>query len=284
MPDDAYNDDGATWTSEFITYAEMKRLRKAMQWSRLQLQPFRQNNLIVIQQMVGANHSSDGSKQKVPVNYIELAVGIYTYQLAASAPKALVTTPYRQYKATGNLLQLATNQQIDEMDLESTLQELVTASLLSLGVVKHGLATVDTVEYEGEPVDITEPFVATVHIDDWVHDMRATDIRKASFMGDRYPAPVDSIKEWPGATSYPELYGTQDGDMYDNKERPNKNEDQESRASTVTQGNRDPDSYIKEAEVWDIWLPAKNAIITIPLDLDLDGPPERDDQLASGTP
>ena len=255
---------------KLITAKELTRLREAMKWSRKKLKPFRESNVSLIKQYAGKHYSDNGSADIVPVNYIELAVGIYRYQLAAAAPKALVTTPYPKLKAQAKLLELATNQQIDEMQLEETLQEVVTSALFSIGIVKHGLATVETVEFDGENVDITEPFVAAVDIDDWVHDMRATHIRKASFMADRYPVPIETIKQWKNAKEYTEKYG----DVLEEDNQPNKNEDGTSRASSITQGeDGEPESYIKEAEVWDIWLPAKNAIITIPADLNLDGPP-----------
>lgn len=68
------------------TQSQLMRLQAAVRRSYQQLQPARAERNANIRQYVTSHYGSRGAADRVPVNFLELAIGIYTYQLAAKAP------------------------------------------------------------------------------------------------------------------------------------------------------------------------------------------------------
>ena len=154
-----------------VKKSQLKRLRAAMDHGRKKLKSFRNHRFEAIKQYVGSHYSDEGAEDKVPVNLLEMAVNIYMRQLAAQAPKALVTTRHKTLKAPASTLTLAIDHLADEIDLGRTLRRAVLHSLFGLGIVKVGISATGEVEIEGFLHDVGQPFADAIGLDDWVHDM-----------------------------------------------------------------------------------------------------------------
>ncbi len=49
-------------------------LRKAIEHSRRRLQPYREKRVVAVREFVGRNYSDTGSRDRVPVNMLELFI------------------------------------------------------------------------------------------------------------------------------------------------------------------------------------------------------------------
>ncbi len=57
--------------------AQKDRLFASVQWSRRQLEPFRRNRRVMLEQYVGQHYGDSGSRKRVPINLREMAMNIY---------------------------------------------------------------------------------------------------------------------------------------------------------------------------------------------------------------
>lgn len=239
---------------------DLARLRSAMTRSRTQLQPFREKRLAAVRQFVGFNYSDDGAADRVPINLLELLITTYARQLVPNDPQAGVTTRNRQLKPMAKTFELRVNDELKHMDFGESLRRVVIDSLFSVGIMKVGIAVGDPVEIDGEQVYAQTVYADPVDLDDWVHDMSARTFSEARFCGNRYRMPLEEIRDNP---------------MFDSKVRKlvapsteqTVNETGDPRIyqvsrSTYGAGGEDADIQ-QQGELWDVWCPEANAVVTI---------------------
>lgn len=228
-----------------------------MEYSRRRLEPFRTHRHDAVREYAGAHYSDDGADDRVPINMLELAVNIYMRQLAARAPQALVTTTYRELKATAADMAVELNHRIRAMKLGDTLQEAVLNALFSIGIVKCGITQNGTIALDGQQHAVGESFAESIDLDDWVHDASAKRWDRLQFAGDRYSVALEEAK---------------DADYYDKKVRESltamsiktSNEQGDPRINSVSGGDSvAPDEYRDRVELWDIWLPEEKKIVVL---------------------
>jgi len=239
----------------------IKKLRRAMDFSRRKLAAFREHRLEAIRQFVGTHYSEDGANVRVPVNLLELAIQIYTHALAASAPRVMVRSQHTALKRSAERLALATNHLIeDQIGLESTLQRALVEALFSIGIIKVGLNVSASVEIGGFQHDIGQPFADVVSLDDWVHDMNARTFEQVQFCGNRFRVALEDVKASGlyDKRALAALKATPKGTVDDLGEE---------RAEDISMGSDpDPEEYREMVELWDIWLPAENLLVTLAAD------------------
>lgn len=166
-------------------------LRDAVDWSVRQLETPRKKRLEAIRQYVGAHYSDFGSDKRVPTNFLELAVLIYSRQLAARAPRVIVSAKNRALRPYAKTMELALNQVPDEIGLGDTIHRAVVEALFSYAVVKVGI-TPSSLSVLGH--DYGEPFVDIVSIDNHFIDMSAKSRKAIQFEGDDYWLTVDDAR------------------------------------------------------------------------------------------
>lgn len=241
---------------------QMSRLVSAMGRSRMDLQCFRQNRLDAIKQYVGKHYSEQGASDRVPFNLLELSVNIYARQLAASAPRTLITTPHKVLKPMAKTLSLACDHLSEEIELGKTFRLAVLDALFSFAVVKCGMAKSAEVEIDGFTHDVGQPFADRVSLDDWVHDMRATRWDKIEFAGDRYRLPLEFVKNY-------DLFDAKAVRNLTASEPSGQNEAEagsDERTETLSKQSQSlDDEYQEHIDLWDVWLPQENLIVTLPV-------------------
>lgn len=244
---------------------DIDRLRKAIAASRRKLEPFRALRIAALKEYVGRNYSNDGAADKVPVNYIELEVGIFTRHLTARAPQVMCKTRHMQLKPRAAKFQLALNHLIQEIRLRDTLNKAVKNAMFSMGVIKTGINPSHTVEIGGVFHDVGQPFADSVDLDDFFFDMYAKHWEQISFCGDRYRLPLEKVRQI--ETYDLEIRRTltktdknDSGDYSDGNERA-----EDLSGSKREQSNEDGEisDYV---ELEDVWLPAENLVITLACD------------------
>jgi hypothetical protein len=248
MAEDQYNP---------LSETDMHRLRKAMEWSRQKLLPFRALRMDGLRQFAGYHYSENGAANRVPVNLIEQAATIYLTQLAARNPHVLITGKTDPFKTAAVDFELAVNQAIEEMELGTTLRHVVFDALFSMGIAKIGLTSSGTIEFGDNVQDVTTTVVDRVDLSDYVHDMSARNLEEAEFIGHRYRLPRRVVLE---------------GRMFDKaakkrlapSERETHNEEGDERTETLSQGeDSQGDVYRDYYEFWDLYLPRDNVLVTL---------------------
>lgn len=237
---------------------DVARLRKAVDWSFSKLQPFRQHRLKALTHYCGTHYSDDAAQARVPINLMELAVSIYTRQLAAYGPKVLCTTKKRELKSFSVTLEHAINKLMCRIDIAETLRAVVKDAMFGIGCAKVGLNMSQTVELGGYTHNVGEVFVDQVLLDDLVLDMSARARDQIMFCGNRYLVPkVDA--ENSGLFDkklVKRIAPTNAGPMNENRS--------DERVDTLSKGGSSQvELYEDMIELWDIWLPRERRLVTL---------------------
>jgi hypothetical protein len=127
----------------------------------------------------------------VPVPMLALAVQIYIRQLAARAPRALITTTNPELKSCAANMELVVNQIPEEIGLAGTLRKFVMEALFSIGIAKVGLHKVGTAlghEYG-------QSFVDLVPLDNYFMDMSAKTPEEIDYEGNQYWLDLKEVKD-----------------------------------------------------------------------------------------
>lgn len=236
------------------------KLANAMEWSRRSLRFHRVVRHAIVDQITGGNYSRLGfsgqaSDGGVPVNMLEMAKSTYARQMVASNPKALIGTPHRQLRSGAVQMQQAVNHLFELMDFESTLYGYVDDSIIQLGIIKVGITDFDADGVYGTRHRSGQPYAQTVDFDDWVMDMNARRYDQVQYAGHRFRVPWSYVM---------------DSSLYSNKENlipsyyRRYNEEGDERVEVLSRGfEGDPEDLFDMVELWEVWIPWANKIVTM---------------------
>lgn len=154
---------------------------------------------------------------------------------------------------------LAANHVYSEIHLGASLRNCVFDAMFSIGIMKVGLRPSGLGDEESWLHDTGKPFAEPVGLDDWVHDMTARRWDQCRYLGNRYRLPLDFVKE-------SKLFESAATDNLGDAVQRLYNETGDPRASSISQreAHYSEGEYERMVELWDIWLPFENKIITVP--------------------
>lgn len=256
---------------------QMRRLHSAISWSRRQLSPFRETYRKLIQEFVTHHYHSEGgydaNSREVIVNLLGMAVEIHVMHLAPQTPKVLVSTDFREYSSVAYDFELALEKEFEALNLGKIMREVAMDAWFSVGILKLFLAEGNNVEVNGEMIDIGELRIASVSIDNWVHDCSARKFEECDFYGDLQRVRLDKLLASPH-------YENKDALRLNINDKSNsfgQNEFGEERAATLSNDGADngESTMADYVEIWDIFLPKDQLLITIPKDCPLSHAPLR---------
>lgn len=237
----------------------VSRLVTAFDHSRRKLQPFRERRLTMIKQFVGGAWSDGGAPDRVPVNFLEMALNIYRRQVAARAPRVMVRSKNGDSISFSDDLEIAINLSIEDMRFDDTMRRWVLEAMFGMGVMKVGLAPSHEKECLGFTHDPGQPFADVVDFEDFVFDITAKRWDQVQYCGNRYSLPYEAIK---------------DLKMFPKKtvlkhDRRTTNEQGDDKVSTLVDSGTSygHESYMELIELWDIWLPYENVVATFQADV-----------------
>lgn len=236
---------------------DFKRLVLAVSDSYQKLAPFREKRTALVKSFVGSEYSkASGETKKVYLYLLAMAMQIYVRQLAVRAPSANITSPHVELRALARDLELACDEASRETRFGTTLRRAVTDSLFSpVAIVKVGLEGKGTKDYQGEQVDVTDPFIYKVSFDDYVVDMSARSAYAPAFEGDKYYVERDELdRRYPGAMRKLEVKSDDLGIQTESGE-----DRAEAMSHEPTSGE---DAYRSRLALWDIWLPESRMLVT----------------------
>lgn len=208
----------------------------------------------MIRQFVGGAWSDGGAPDKVPVNFLEMALGIYRRQVAARAPRVMVRSKNGDNLSFADDLEVALNIAIDDMRFDDTMRRWVLEAMFGMGVLKVGLAPSDQKEIMGFTHDPGQPFADVVDFEDFVFDITAKRWDQVQFCGNRYALPLDAVRDL-------KMFKGADLSKY---ERRTSNEQGDEKLSNLVDdgGSYGEETYMDLVELWDIWLPYENIVAT----------------------
>jgi hypothetical protein len=246
---------------------DMNRLHTAMESSRRKLEPFRRRHRESIEQYVGVYYSDDAANKPVHVNLMELATNIYMQNLASRPPRVSCYCSNPRFRSQAKKLEVVMNQKLTDYKLHEALQRAVRSALFSMGIVKVGLQSAGEFSVDGFEFSRTAPFVESVLLDDWVHDMTARVPEEVSFEGHRFRMLRSEALE-------DKSFRKNVREKLRSYEPSNHNESGDERLHTLSQGYSAADEEMDpRIELWEIYLPKEKKLLTIiPND---DGPPLR---------
>lgn len=236
----------------------VSRLVTAFDHSRRKLQTFRERRLAMIRQFVGGAWSDGGAPDRVPVNFLEMALNIYRRQVAARAPRVMVRSKNGDNISFADDLEIALNIAIDDMKFDDTMRRWVLEAMFGMGVLKVGLAPSDQREIMGFTHDPGQPFADVVDFEDFVFDITAKRWDQVQFCGNRYALPLEAVEDL-------KMFPKKELSKY---ERRTTNEQGDEKISNMVDdgGSYGEESYMDLVELWDIWLPYENVVATFQTD------------------
>lgn len=238
---------------------DFDRLTYAMQRSRWVLRYFRETRREMVRQYVGFHWSEEGAYKQVPVNLLALYVSIVGRGLIAKQPRVMLSTFDKSQKPAVNAMESWVNQQIGRMNLAGTLQRVVLDALFSIGVCKVALATPADSATAGWNLRAGMPFAERVDLDDFVFDVHARDFSECSFIGHRYRAPLEVVRN-SKLYSKARLDLTASDDSFYNLEG-------DERISVLGRGfyagGGQDEEFEDMVDLWEIYLPRHRLIVTL---------------------
>jgi len=235
-----------------VNGVDLKKLKMAITASKEKLKAPQDLRKKAVKELVGMHYSDGSNEKRVPVNMIEMATNIYTHQLAARAPRVMVSTANPSLRPYAVNMALALNQIPEEIGLEATVRRAVVEALFSFGIVKVGLAASGEIHHG---VDVGEAYVDVVELDDYFVDMTAHSRNEIQFEGNDYWLDIDVANE---------IFKTK------LKADEQTNVDEETGQERVGAITRDESMsvYKDRVQLRDIWLPKSNQLVTIAVTAD----------------
>ncbi len=175
------------------------RLFKAMDWSYKGLQWAR--NLVhgLAEEFAGSAYGQMNRtrpRYEILVNLMNQTVDAYTMALVANRPRISIVARRQPLRFFAQQFELALNNLICEIELESTLRRAVLDAFFLMGIVKMHLLGSPQVQIEADLlINPTKPFASNVSIDDFVVDMAAKKYSMVQYAGDWYRIPFADLKE-----------------------------------------------------------------------------------------
>ena len=237
-----------------------KKMYRAIRQGSDRLRNFRAMRLMYLRQFCGSyydrDHSTIGDE---PINLLYNAISIIVPNLVNNFPKNVVLSKFLQYRGYADLLGMGLDYLDKEIDIKTTLRRWIVDALFTMGIVKTGMATSkDLITFDDNThIDAGRPYAEIVDFDDYVLDPACRRLEEATFVGHRVRVPRqmlldsglyrnDMVERLPGA----------DLDPYAKRE-----------VAMLSQHELTPvdiNALQDYVDVFELWVPGANAIVTVP--------------------
>lgn len=234
-----------------------KALKDAIEPSRKQLEPFRQELADALKAYTGPHYGKNSTDDR-PINMLQLSVESLLQQLSSRAPQVLCTTHKPELKGAAIELELAMNMALKKMKFEQEHRLWVLSAIFLVGILEVGLDVIDTPEIDGEPLPITDIFCEAIMFDDFVFDTTATkwDRRQVGFWGHKFRMSLEDAKN-------DKSFNEEARKELKAMEKPGRDE---TAAISKPNGSSENDSFNEMVEIWQIFVPSENEVITFSCD------------------
>lgn len=239
---------------------DIGRLCEAMVKGRWALRRFREEKREAVRQYIGNHWSDEGTTEKVPVNVLAQYVRIVSRNLIAKSPRVMISSFDQQLKPICSAMESWANNEIENIDLATTLQRNVVDALFSIGITKVALADPADAATRGWGIAAGKPYAETVSLDDFVFDPHAKDFRDVTFIGHRYRVPLDVVKD-------SKIYGKMRKKLEPTYDNPyNLEGDERTKIFGQTYYASQDREFEDHIDLWEVYLPRHKVILTLPHD------------------
>ncbi len=233
---------------------DIPRLLRAMQDSRRRLERYRLERLEAVRHYVGNHYSEEGKDTKTPLNLISLYVSILGRNLIAKDPRFLLSTFDTASKPSVRAMQDWSNKQVEHIELGTTLKRIVLDAMFSIGIAKVSLSTMGDSSQTGWTLQVAEPFVQRVDLDDFAYDIGANDFREAGWMAHRFRVPLDIIRD-------DKDYSKARLNLTASVQKPY-NEQGDQKTETIGRGSYSQEEFDDFVDLWEVWIPRERRVYT----------------------
>lgn len=172
---------------------------RAVEYHDRRIRQFRRTRARLIRDYAGSMYrdSTFGEARiKQFANLMRQAAESHMLQLAGGEPRFLITSRKTKLAPFAKHFQTAINNLAQEIHLGETIRDIVLDAFFGPGIAKILLADAPLVEVEEDVLmDPGQPFIDRVSLDDFIFDTDASEVRKFSFVGDRYRIPFYLVEE-----------------------------------------------------------------------------------------
>lgn len=238
-----------------------RRLQHAAHEGFRRMENFRRARLMFIRSYVGQYYDRDkGRIGSEPLNLIFNAIRVLVPNLVSNFPKTNVSSPYLPYRDYGKTLGLALDFNAKQINIRDVYRRGIVDALFTMGIFKTGLASSNDAVSFGDDLDIDpgEIYTRNVDFDNFVFDPTIRgDMSEASFTGDRIIVPRRELLE----------SGLYNNSMVEQLPalQARDHTDRTRRVSELSRRNITSHAFLEEeVEVLELWVPAANAIVTVP--------------------
>mgnify|MGYP007100044541 CR=1 FL=1 len=240
---------------------EMQRLKRAVDSSLETLRPFRETRRALLKEYAGHKYGKNAALKPVYLNLLKMTASAYLMALSANNPRASISTENDTIKPFAFRFQQSLNRLIKRINLKVSIDRSILDAYFGIGIVKVCLADGFEVEIENQRYDVGFPSAKPVSLEDWVHDAGAQEWSEIQFCGHRYRAPLelvrkdrrfnkDATKDLQPTSKYPR--GAHD-------------------SAQMMADDCDRDEIEEMVDLWEIWIPRTNRIVTVAAESDGQG-------------
>ena len=240
---------------------DIPRLSDAVRSGRRVLERFRAERRELARRHAGTHWSDETDRRARPLNLISLYFRTVLPHLIAKNPRVDLSTFLKRSKPIASAMQAWANKELVRLRFAEVEQRVVVDGLTGLGILKVALAAPHDSAMSGWNLSAGTPSCWAVDLDDWSHDARCRDIGEASFVGHRSRVPLDSIRD-------NKLYTAARKKLRPMSVRQT-NEDGDERIGMLGTGyTADDDEFEDMVDIWELYLPRRRLVITLPADED----------------
>lgn len=242
---------------------DVPRLRAAIDYSAKQMEPFLENYREAIRYYAGGRYGEGVDLDKTPMNMLKLTVDVWTRELISQTPRCLVLTRSVELRPQAYELELAIDHLLQEIKFGETMAEVVRSGIFGMGIVKVGITDPYLAEGSNFTADSGQPYAEAILLDDFLFDFNARKPEECDWMAHRYRIPLEQVLENPYYD--PEVKAKlQKSAARTAEELPIETSERTDQMSRSSSSFEDSD-YRDYVELYDIWFPFENLLVTLPV-------------------
>ncbi len=234
-------------------------LKKAVENSRKQLEPFREELEKTLKSYTGPHYGANRDVGDKPINMLELAVTSLLQQLSSRNPQVVCTTHNPNAESAAIEMELAVNHALKKMDFEKEHRLWVLSAIFCVGIMEVGLDVIDSPEIDGEELPITDVFCETIMFDDFVFDTSAAKWgrQQVAFWGHKYKVSLAEAKRNKSFSK----------EVREKLTAAEKQKDGTGSISTGESGSDEP--FTEMCEIWQVFVPETDELVTFSMESDM---------------
>lgn len=234
-----------------------------MKASYQEMGPYRKRLMLHARESAGGNYGSNPVDN--PINFLSLYERIMMGHLVGGDPRMMASTFDKQIKSMVGVLEEDCNRGFKKLGLRDVLRTAVRDALYQVGILKVALTAPAEARFGGYAKSVGSPAMSNIDFTDFVCDMRAKKFKECSYLGHRYCLLYEDVKK---------------STVYNRKARsaivPKSDDmistDGEDRLSSIGRGYSHSAEFEEYVEVWELYLPRRNQIVTFDADGDYETP------------